>query len=396
MAKLNPNFLRLSREYLFPEIEKKVLEHKRLHPHSHPINLGVGDVALPLAPSIIHAMKEAADEMGEKVLGYGPSEGYPFLREKIVETEYEGLGISPDEIFISDGINSDICNIQDLFSDDIHVGILDPSYPVYLDTQIMRGSKHITLIPCKEENGFIPYPPNTQLDLIFLCTPNNPTGVAIPKDVLKLWVDYAKKNRSIILLDAAYEGFITEDNIPHSIFEIEGAKEVAIEFRSFSKSSGFTALRVGYATVPKEVMVHHDDIDFSLWEFWKKRQNTKTNGVSYPMQRAAHAALLPLGKIETSKQTQYYLQTAKEIRQTLESLGYTCYGGINAPYVWWKNPTENDWDLFHEILETIDLITIPGNGFGEGGQGFIRLSAFLSPLHKTQALERLSNLGALN
>jgi LL-diaminopimelate aminotransferase len=390
MVQLNTHFKKLKREYVFPIIEKKLAEAREKHPHLSVVNLGIGDIALPLVPSVAKAICDATQEMTTQsgMRGYGPSEGYSFLKEAICQKSYAGCNISPDEIFISEGTNGDSTNIQELFSSKCKIGIPDPTYPAYLDSAIIGGRlSKIVLLPCLEENGFCPLPPQEHLDVIYLCSPNNPTGVAMTRVQLKAWVDYAKRENAIILLDNAYEAFVTSVDVPRSIYEIEGAKEVAIEFRSFSKSSGFTGLRCAYTVVPKAIAKG------KMNTLWLKRQSIKYNGVSYPIQRAAEASLSPQGLKETKLQVEQYLQQGKILSTGLTKLGFSCVGGHDAPYIWWKVPSgKTSWEFFDEILEKCHLISIPGRGFGHHGEGYIRLSTFTTNDQAQLALDRLDLL----
>ena len=387
MVQINSHFSNLSTDYLFPKIEKKVsfLKTSKKTPL---INLGIGDIALPLAPSIVTALQDASEEMGKTLYGYGPAEGYPFLREKIAQTEYTSL--SSDEIFISDGINRDICDILDVFDPAATIGITDPTYPVYSHMGTLLG-KNIYTIPCLEENGFEPLPPQVPVDLIYLCSPNNPTGVAMQKKTLQKWVDFAKKEACVLLFDAAYQAFITSPEIPKTIYEIPGAKEVAIEFKSFSKSAGFTALRLGYTVIPKELGLGYTP-PFSLNALWKTRQNIKSNGTSFPIQKAGLAALSDPGKQEIQKQLRRYLNNGKKLKKAIQSLGFLCYGGENSPYLWWKIPYKSSWEFFDLLLQKLHLITIPGEGFGPHGEGYVRLSSFLTEPCAEETVQRLSLL----
>lgn len=390
MARLNSYYKKLKREYIFPIIEGKLIELKKKHPSTPIINLGVGDIAQPLAPSIAQAICLATQEMAtsQGFKGYGPSDGYSFLKEAIVKHQYANLGISSDEIFISDGTNSDTANIQELFSLKNKVGILDPTYPVYLDTNIMAGRfSNILFLPCTQDNHFCPLPPKEHCDMIYLCTPNNPTGVALTRSHLMKWVAYAKEENAVLLIDNAYEAFITSPDVPKSIFEIEGAKDVAIEFRSFSKSAGFTGLRCAYTVLPKTV---HQG---KLYPLWKKRQSTKSNGVSYPIQKGAEAVFSPQGKKETQAQVQSYLTEAKRLKQGLTHKGYTCFGGDDSPFIFWKTPNNlSSWAFFDLLLDKCHIISVPGSGFGQYGEGYVRLSAFTTPEISTLALEKICHL----
>lgn len=396
MAKINPNYQKLRTEYIFPVIEQKLADLKKRLPKASIVNLGIGDIAQPLAPAITTAICSAVQEMGEEssLRGYGPSEGYDFLRLAIAKNEFAHLGISPDEIFISDGANSDTANIQELFGMSNAIGITDPTYPVYLDTSVMagRGSK-ILFLPCTEKTGFLPVPPKEHCDLVYLCSPSNPTGVAFTRKELAAWVAYAKKEGAILLYDNAYVAFITSPDVPHSIFEIEGAKAVAIEFRSFSKSAGFTGLRCAYTILPKTVHAHLGRKMISLHTLWKRRQNTKSNGVAYPIQRGAEAVFTKQGQKETKAQVKSYLTQAALLRKGLISLGYKCFGGVDSPYIWWKAPKGlSSWEFFDLLLEKCHLISVPGKGFGPSGEGYVRLSCFTSPAIAKEALKRIGKL----
>jgi len=390
MVYLNTHFKKLKREYVFPIIERKLAEAREKHPRLSVVNLGVGDIALPLVPAVAKALCDATQEMTTKsgMRGYGPSEGYSFLKEAISKTGYAGCNIHPDEIFISEGTNGDSTNIQELFGSKCKIGIPDPTYPAYLDSAIIGGRlSKVTLLPCTEENGFCPVPPQEHLDVVYLCSPNNPTGVAMTRVELKAWIDYAKRENAILLLDNAYEAFVTSPDVPRSIYEMEGAKEVAIEFRSFSKSAGFTGLRCAYTVVPKAIE------NGQMNKLWLKRQSIKYNGVSYPIQRAAEASLSPLGLKETRAQVEHYLEQAQLLSTGLTKLGFSCVGGQDAPYIWWKVPSgKTSWEFFDEILEKCHLISIPGRGFGRHGEGYIRLSTFTTADQAQLALERLCAL----
>lgn len=394
MAKSNPHFQRLRREYIFPIIEKKLFELKEKNPHADIVNVGIGDVALPLAPSIAKAITNAVHEMTEEsgIRGYGPSEGYSFLRKAIAENDYKNLSIGWEEIFISDGINTDIANITELFHPKSTVAIPDPTYPVYLDSNLIAGRK-VLLMPCLEETNCLPSVPKEPIDVIYLCSPNNPTGVAMTRDQLKAFVDYAQKNNVVILYDNAYSAFITSSDVPRSIYEIENAKNIAVEFRSFSKSAGFTGLRCGYTVIPKALTMLQGRKKLSLWNLWSKRQSIKSNGVSYPIQRGAESCYSTDGKQETMAQVNSYLATAKALKKGLEALGHTCFGGTDSPYIWWKVPSGySSWEFFDVLLKECQLVAIPGRGFGEHGEGFIRLSAFIKLSKVHTALERIQKL----
>lgn len=395
MVAINSCFQNLKRTYIFSLIEEKIARwDKKISPHQL-INLSIGDIALPLIPAATQAINQAIVEMGTPtgLKGYGPSNGYFFLREAIAKTYFTHLQITPDEIFISDGINTDITNILDLFSLSCSVAIPDPTYPAYLDATILSGRTKITTLPCLETDQFHPYPPDQPCDLIYLCSPNNPTGVAMTRDLLTHWVDYALKHNAILLLDHAYEAFIRSADVPHSIFEIPGAKECAIEFRSFSKSAGFTGLRCSYTILPKAVQARYEEQSLSLHPLWSRRQAAKSNGVAYPIQKGALATLLPQGQREIQVQIDTYLAQAQALKQGLTQLGLSCYGGIDSPYIWVKTPQgKRSWEFFDELLMKCHLITIPGIGFGKYGEGFIRFSSFTTPDKIDLALKRINQL----
>ncbi len=392
MAKLNPHFKRLKREYIFPIIEQKLDDLKKEFPDVQILNFGIGDIALPLAPKIAEAISEGVMEMTTEsgMKGYGPSSGYAFLREIIASHEFSHLGISPDEIFISDGANSDTVNMLELFGMSNIIGITNPTYPAYLDVTILQGHKKILHFPCLAENHFAPIPPQEHCDIIYLCSPNNPTGVAMTRFQLTAWVDYALKHKALLLLDNAYEAFISSSDVPRSIFEIPGAKECAIEFRSFSKSAGFTGLRCAYTILPKTVKAKFGNKQVPLYPFWERRQATKFNGIAYPIQKGAAAVYSKEGKEQTRAQINLYLEQAQRLREGLSQLGLMCYGGIDAPYVWVKTPENlTSWEFFDALLKRCHLICIPGSGFGSQGEGYVRFSAFTTPDKTTLALERL-------
>ncbi len=403
MAKINHHYQKLVGNYLFPEIEKRVEALKLQTPDAPLLNLGIGDATTPLAPNVIEALTAASLEMGDKKTfrGYGPSEGYLFLRQLIAQVDYKG-NFSPDEIFISDGANSDIANLQEIFSVDNKVAIPDPAYPVYVDINVMAGRTRpllktgrfggITYLPCNEENGFQPQPPVTHVDLIYLCSPSNPTGLAMDKELLTRWVKYAKENEAVIVFDGAYEAFITSD-APRSIYEIPGAKEVAIEVRSFSKSAGFTGLRCSYTVIPHQLKVRDAGAIHSLNHFWKRRVDTKSNGVSYPIQKAAAALYTPQGQKSIQETVKSYNERARFLRDGLRHLGYTVYGGIDSPYIWCKTPPKvTSWEFFDFLLENAHIVSIPGIGFGQEGDGFIRFSAFAEREAIAESLTRFKNL----
>ena len=356
--------------------------------------MGIGDVTLPIPRNIIEAMHKAVDEMGDinTFKGYPPEYGYRFLKEKIIENDYKSKGIILDdtEIFISDGAKSDTGNILDIFKSNSTVGITNPVYPVYADTNTIMGNK-IVYIPMNKENNFIPELPKEKIDIIYLCFPNNPTGTAITKDELQKWVNYAVENKSIIIYDGAYEAYITQENIAHTIYEIEGAKKVAIEFRSFSKTAGFTGLRCGYTVIPKELIVHTKNNEkINLNKLWARRQSTKFNGVSYITQKAAEAVYTNEGKKQVKENIKFYMENAKIIKEGLTNAGYEVYGGINAPYVWIKTPNKmSSWEFFDYLLNEKGIVGTPGSGFGLEGEGYFRLSAFANRNNIIEAIEKI-------
>lgn len=397
MSLINENFLKLQDSYLFSTIAKKVAKYTEENPDKQIIKLGIGDVTRPIVPACVEAMHKAVDEIGtaEGFKGYGPEQGYDFLRTAIVENDYKtrGIEIEKDEIFVSDGAKCDCGNIVDIFGKENKVAITDPVYPVYLDTNIMSG-REVIYLPVTAENNFVPELPKEKVDMIYLCFPNNPTGTVLTKEDLKKWVDYAKENNSVILYDAAYEAFITEENIPHSIYEVEGAKEVAIEFRSYSKTAGFTGVRCAYVVIPKELKGKtKDGEEVSYNKLWNRRTCTKFNGVSYIVQRAAEATYSEEGRKQIQENINYYLENARIIKQGLEKAGFTCYGGINSPYVWLKVPDGmTSWEFFDELLEKANVVGTPGSGFGPHGEGYFRLTAFGTKENTQKAIERIMNL----
>ncbi len=397
MAKINENYLELEDSYLFSTIAKKVAEYQKNNPDKKIIKLGIGDVTKPIVPAVIQAMHKAVDEMGtsEGFRGYGPEQGYEFLRKAIIENEYKGLGIELDEIFVSDGAKCDCGNIVEIFDKDNKIAITDPVYPVYVDTNIMSGKKkNIVYLPVLEKNNFVPELPIEKVDIIYLCFPNNPTGMAISKQDLKKFVDYAVENKSIILYDAAYEAFITEENIPHSIYEIEGAKEVAIEFKSYSKTAGFTGLRCGYVVIPKSVKGYTKFGDsVQMNKLWNRRTTTKFNGTSYVIQKAAEAVYSEEGRKQIEANIKDYLENAKIIKEGLIEAGFTVYGGVNSPYVWLKTPNNmTSWEFFDELLKKANVVGTPGSGFGAFGEGFLRLTAFGTKENSIEAINRIKQL----
>ena len=387
MTKLNLNYHKLTGKYLFSEIEKRLDALKGKHPAPSFLNLGVGDATLPLFPCVTEALTSAIQEMGikETFRGYGPSQGYSFLRKKIAETDYRD--ISPDEIFISDGAASDLADLQEIFSPDNRVAVIDPGYPAYVDVNVMAGRTRpllktgrfggITYLHCKEEHQFQPQIPEAHVDLIYLCSPNNPTGIGLTRGTLSRFVEYAKANNSVIIFDGAYEAFVTSQEVPRSIYEIAGAKEVAIEVRSFSKSAGFTGLRCSYTVVPHALKIRDAGGIHPLHPLWARRVDTKTNGVSYPVQRGAEALFTEEGQKAIAKAIGQYQERAKKLLFGLKSIGYTVYGGVDSPYLWCKTPPKiSSWAFFDFLLENAHIVAIPGSGFGPGGEGFIRFSAF--------------------
>jgi len=405
MARINENFIKIPATYLFSEIAKRIEQHKTANPTAQIIKMGIGDVSLPLPDASVDAMIQAAEEQrhADTFRGYGPEQGYAFLRKAIVHNDFlpKGIKLDIDEVFVSDGAKSDTGNIGDIFSADNRVAITDPSYPVYVDTNAMTGRAgeptpggewtNLVYLACNEANNFVPALPTEKVDLVYLCYPNNPTGTTLTKEQLTVWVEYAKENRVIILFDAAYEAFITEDNVPHSIYEIEGAKDVAIEFRSFSKTAGFTGTRCGYTVVPKQLMAYTaNGENVSLNRLWNRRQCTKFNGTSYVVQRAAEATYSPEGKKQVKALIEFYTENARIIREGLLKAGYTIFGGINAPYVWAKAPEGmNSWEYFDFLLNEKNIVTTPGAGFGASGEGYVRFSAFGSREDTLEAMKRL-------
>lgn len=406
MAFINNNYLKLKAGYLFPEISKRVREFQAKNPQSSIIRLGIGDVVLPLPSSIIQAFHEGVDEMAspKTFRGYGPEQGYPFLIQAIIQNDFESRGVSlkESEVFVSDGSKCDTGNIQEIFGLNNMIAVTDPVYPVYVDTNVMAGrtgdseaSGHyqkIVYMPATAENNFSPELPSKKVDLIYLCSPNNPTGATLSRQALKEWVDYARKNEAILLFDAAYEAFITDKNIPHSIYEIEGAKEVAIEFRSFSKTSGFTGTRCAYTVVPHEVIARDASRKkVSVNPLWHRRQTTKFNGVSYPVQKAAAACYSVEGKKQIREIIDYYMNNACLIREGLSAFGLQVYGGVNAPYIWLKTPKGlGSWEFFDKLLTEANIVGTPGAGFGPSGEGYFRLSAFALEEQVKEAIERIN------
>lgn len=406
MALVNEHFLKLPGSYLFAEIARKVKAYKISHRNADVISLGIGDVTQPLCPAVIEAMHKATDEMAQKssFRGYGPEQGYDFLRDAILKNEFapRGIRLNRDEIFINDGAKSDTGNIQELLRWDNTIGLTDPVYPVYIDSNVMAGRagtlengrwSDIVYIPCTAENDFVPQIPQQRpVDVVYLCYPNNPTGTVISKKELKRWVDYALKNDVLILYDAAYQAYITDPEIPHSIYEIKGAKKCAIEFHSFSKTAGFTGVRCGYTVVPKELTISTlDGESVELNPLWNRRQCTKFNGTSYISQRAAEAIYTPEGRRQVQQTIGYYMQNAQKMLSTLQSLGFRVYGGENAPYIWMKTPDGcSSWEFFDALLFGTQVVCTPGVGFGPSGEGYVRFTAFGTKEKTDEALERIA------
>ncbi|PIF06600.1 MAG: LL-diaminopimelate aminotransferase [Draconibacterium sp.] len=408
MALINENYLKLKAGYLFPEIGRRVNEFIAANPDKKVIKMGIGDVTRPLVPSVIKAFHEGVEEMAkaETFRGYGPEQGYAFLREAIAKNSYHnrGLNVSADEIFISDGSKCDTGNIQEIFGHDNKIAICDPVYPVYADTTVMSGKtgtcqangyySGIIYMPCTKENGFIPVLPKETPDLIFLCYPNNPTGTVASKEELKKWVDYAIEKKAIILYDAAYEAFIQDEKIPRSIYEIEGAKKVAIEFRSLSKTAGFTGTRLAFTVIPNELVAYDSEgKEYPVKQLWNRRQATKFNGVSYPVQRAAAAVFTEEGKKEVADVIAYYMENARIMKESLSEAGYEVFGGENAPYIWVKTKNGmSSWDFFDKVLNEANVVGTPGSGFGPSGEGYFRFSAFADRKNVLEAMERIKGI----
>ena len=401
MFKINDNYLKLPGSYLFSTIGKKVAAYTAANPDKEVIKLGIGDVTLPLAPAVIKRLHSAVDEMAvkETFKGYAPDLGYEFLRNTIVENDYKARGcdIAADEIFVSDGAKSDSGNIGDIFAVDNKIAVCDPVYPVYVDTNAMAGRtgeynpetekwSDVIYMPCTKENNFVPELPKEEPDIIYLCFPNNPTGTTITKDQLQVWVDYALKIGAVMIYDAAYEAYISSENVPHSIYECEGAKGCAIELRSFSKNAGFTGTRLGFTVIPKELKCG----DVMLHSLWARRHGTKFNGAPYIIQAAGAAVYTEEGKKETKEQIAYYMNNAKIIREGLTGAGYEVYGGVDAPYIWLKTPDKmTSWEFFDYLLEKLNIVGTPGSGFGPSGEGYFRLTAFGSLENTKKAMERI-------
>lgn len=407
MFKINENYLKLPGSYLFSTIAKKVAAYSEANPDKEIIRMGIGDVTLPLAPAVVERLHSAVDEMAKKETfkGYAPDLGYDFLRAAIVENDYKarGCNISADEIFVSDGAKSDSGNIVDIFADDTRIAVCDPVYPVYVDSNAMSGRtgtydtasekwSDVIYMPCTKENGFCPELPKKTPDVIYLCFPNNPTGTTITKDQLQVWVDYALKVGAVIIYDAAYEAYISSENVPHSIYECKGAEACAIEIRSFSKNAGFTGTRLGFTVVPKALKSG----DVTLHSLWARRHGTKFNGAPYIIQAAGAAVYSEEGKKQTKEQIAYYMNNAMTIREGLTAAGYEVFGGVDAPYIWLKTPDNmKSWDFFDYLLEELNIVGTPGSGFGPHGEGYFRLTAFGSAENTVKAMERIKT-GKLN
>ena len=405
MALVNEHFLKLSNNYLFSDIAKKVNAFKVSHPKERVISLGIGDVTQPLCPAVIEAMHKAVDEMSNKETfrGYGPEHGYDFLREAILKNDYLSRGIHLDisEIFVNDGAKSDTGNIQEILRWDNSIGVTDPIYPVYIDSNAMIGRagvfenghwSSVTYFPCTAENNFIPQLPDHRVDMIYLCYPNNPTGTVLPKEELRKWVNFALRNESVIFYDSAYEAYIRDENIPHSIYEIKGARKCAIEFRSYSKTAGFTGVRCGYTVIPKELQAFTlDGKTVELNHLWERRQSTKFNGTSYISQRGAEAIYTPEGREQIRQTIDYYMGNARIMRDALTKLGLTVYGGENAPYLWVKAPNGmGSWKFFEQLLYGAGIVCTPGVGFGPSGEGYIRFTAFGNREDVEEAMKRIA------
>lgn len=404
MFQVNDNFQKLPGSYLFSNIAKKVAAYQQANPDKELIRLGIGDVTQPLAPAIIEALHKAVDEMGnvETFHGYAPDLGYEFLRNTIAKNDYadRGCDIAPDEIFVSDGAKCDSANIQELFAADTKIAVCDPVYPVYVDSNVMAGRtgvydtntetwSNVIYMPCTQENGFVPEFPKETPDVIYLCLPNNPTGTTITKAQLQEWVDYANKVGAIIIYDGAYEAYISETDVAHTIYECEGARTCAIEIKSFSKNAGFTGVRLGYTVVPKDL----ERGGVALHGMWARRHGTKFNGAPYIIQRAGEAVYSEAGKAQLKEQVAYYMKNAATIKNGLQEAGFTVFGGVNAPYIWLKTPDKmTSWDFFDYLLENANVVGTPGSGFGPSGEGYFRLTAFGSYENTVAALERIKKL----
>jgi LL-diaminopimelate aminotransferase len=408
MARINENYLKLKAGYLFPEIGRRVAAFQKANPEARVIKLGIGDVTRPLVPAVVEAMRAAVDEMGTEAgfRGYGPEQGYEFLIDAIREHDYaaRGVEIGRDEVFVSDGSKCDSGNFQEILATGNVIALTDPVYPVYLDSNVMAGRTGpagedgryagIVYMPTTAENDFTPELPAERVDVIYLCSPNNPTGAAATRAQLQRWVDHARRTGAVILFDAAYEAFISDPSLPRSIYEIEGAREVAVEFRSFSKTAGFTGTRCAFTVVPKEVTAETESGErVPLNALWNRRHTTKFNGVSYPVQRAAAAVYGPEGRRQTGEIIRFYMENARLIREGLTRAGLTVYGGVNAPYIWLRTPSRlSSWEFFDRLLATAHVVGTPGSGFGPSGEGYFRLSAFNSRENVEQAIERIGRM----
>ncbi len=406
MLHVNENYSKIKASYLFTEIAHRVSAHQAANPDAKIIRLGIGDVTEPLAPAVISAMHKAVDDVADRstFYGYGPEQGYAFLRDKVAAVDFaeRGVDIAADEIFISDGAKCDCGNIQELFGDDVKIAVGDPVYPVYVDTNVMAGRTgvnengryaNLTYLTCDASNGFVPSPESANgCDIVYLCYPNNPTGAVATKEQLQAWVDWANANKALILFDAAYEAFIRTPGIPHSIYECEGARKCAIEFRSYSKTAGFTGIRCGYTVVPKGLVAYAaDGTPVELRSMWMRRQTTKFNGASYITQRGAEAIYSPEGREQCRKIIDFYLENGRLMKEAIESLGYTVTGGGDSPYLW-VDAKGGSWDIFDKLLKEANVVTTPGAGFGAAGEGYIRISSFNSRENVLEAIERLKGV----
>jgi LL-diaminopimelate aminotransferase len=405
MATINESYRKLQAGYLFPEIGRRVVEFQEAHPDAHIIRLGIGDVTLPLAPAIVEALRDAVEELGtaDGFRGYGPEQGYDFLLDAIVEHDYRtrGVEIAADEIFVSDGSKQDSGNIQEIFGAACTLAVTDPVYPVYVDTNVMAGRTGevdeqgryagILYLPATEQNGFVPGPPHERVEIAYLCSPNNPTGAVASRENLEAWVAWARENDAVLVFDAAYDAFIQDPALPHSIYEIEGARECAIEMRSFSKRAGFTGVRCAYTTVPRALTgTTREGQRVALNGLWARRHTTKFNSVPYIVQRAAEAVFSPEGRKQTAEQVAYYMANAQRLREGLTAAGFACFGGEHAPYIWVRTPAGlSSWDCFDRLLSKAHVVSTPGAGFGAAGEGYVRISAFNSRENVEQAVERI-------
>ena len=394
--RINEHYTELSNNYLFAEIARKVQAFKAESPKADIISLGIGDVTQPLCPAVVEALHKAAGEMGQSATfrGYGPERGYDFLRNAIMENDFrvKGIDIDADDVFVSDGAKSDTGNFQELLSEDCIIAVTDPVYPVYVDSNLMAGRK-IVKLPCTAENSFVPALPQQHVDVVYLCYPNNPTGTTLTKEQLKKWVNYALENNALIFYDAAYEVFIQSKDVPHSIYEIPGAKRCAVEFHSYSKTAGFTGIRCGYTVVPTEIKSEELRVkNLTLNQLWNRRQCTKFNGTSYLSQRAAEAIYTPEGKQQVRSTINYYMENAQAMRESLTEMGFKVYGGIDAPYLWCSTPKGmSSWEFFDWMLRSAHVVCTPGAGFGPSGEGYVRLTAFGTHENTEKALRRIAN-----